>query len=185
MKELMEIFVIFFKMSSVTFGGGYAMLPILQREIVEKRNWMSNERIIDYYAVSQGLPGIIAVNVAIFIGKERKGIAGGVFAALGIVAPCLLIITVIAAFLDNFQENPYVRNAFSGIAVCVAALIFKAVIDLWKKAVVNKIGLVLFVMVFIGMMFSDFTPILFIVGSALFGILYGQYTRRHQKEDKQ
>ena len=96
MRGLWEIFFSFFKMSSVTFGGGYAMLPILQREIVVKKKWMTEEKIIDYYAISQGLPGIIAVNVAVFIGKERKGVLGGIAGALGIVGPCLFIITFIA-----------------------------------------------------------------------------------------
>ena len=172
LRELLDIFMIFFKMSSVTFGGGYAMLPILQREIVQKRNWMSEERIIDYYAVSQGLPGIIAVNVSIFIGKERKGILGGIAGALGIVGPCLVIITIIAAFLSNFQDNPLVRNAFAGIAVCVSALILSSVISLWKKGVVDQVGIGIFAVVFLGMMATGITPILFILAAAIFGIIY-------------
>lgn len=171
MRELWEIFISFFKMSSVTFGGGYAMLPILQREIVHNKKWMTEERIIEYYAVSQGLPGIIAVNVAIFIGKERKGIPGGIAGALGIVGPCLFIITFIAAFLSNFQDNPIVRNAFSGIAVCVSALILNSVIALWKKGVVDRIGLGIFAVVFVGMFLTGLSPIVLIVASAIFGII--------------
>ena len=171
MRELWEIFISFFKMSAVTFGGGYAMLPILQREIVESKKWMTEERIIDYYAVSQGLPGIIAVNVAIFIGKERKGIPGGIAGALGIVGPCLFIITFIAAFLSNFQDNPIVRNAFAGIAVCVSALILNSVIGLWKKGVIDKTGIAVFSIVFIGMMLTGLSPIVLIVASAIFGIV--------------
>ncbi len=180
MKALIEIFWIFFKMSAVTFGGGYAMLPILQREIVDKRAWMSHERIIDYYAVSQGLPGIIAVNVSIFIGKERKGVLGGVAGALGIVGPCLVIITAIAALLSNFHTLPVVRNAFAGVAVCVAALILDAVITLWKKAVVDKLGLIIFGIVFIGMAVFEVSPIILILSSATAGILI----KRARKGDK-
>lgn len=171
MRGLWEIFFSFFKMSSVTFGGGYAMLPILQREIVVKKKWMTEEKIIDYYAISQGLPGIIAVNVAVFIGKERKGVLGGIAGALGIVGPCLFIITFIAAFLSNFQDNPIVKNAFSGIAVCVSALILNSVIALWKKGVVDKIGLIVFAVVFIGILLTGLSPIVLIVASAIFGII--------------
>ena len=177
MRELWEIYLSFFKMSSVTFGGGYAMLPILQREIVEKKNWMTHERIIDYYAVSQGLPGIIAVNVAIFIGRERKGALGGIAGAMGIVSPCLLIITFIAAFLNNFQDSQIVKSAFAGIAVCVAALILNVVIGLWKKAVVNTLGLMIFAVVFFGMILTNLTPIAFVLGAAFIGIIVGKSTK--------
>lgn len=171
MREFWEIFSLFFKMSSVTFGGGYAMLPILQREVVEKKKWMTHERIVDYYAISQGLPGIIAINVAIFIGKERKGVAGGITAALGIVGPCLLIITIIAAFLSNFQNVPIVRDAFAGIAIGVAALILDAVLGLWKKAIKSSFGIVIFGVVFVGMISTNVTPVVFILGAAVIGIV--------------
>ena len=105
MKELISIFISFFKMGSVTFGGGYAMLPILRKECVEKNKWITEEQVMDYYAVSQGLPGIIAVNVSVFIGYRRRKFAGGIAAALGCVSPCIIIISIIAAFLSNFQDN--------------------------------------------------------------------------------
>jgi chromate transporter len=180
MKDLFEIFWIFFRMSAVTFGGGYAMLPILQREIVDKRQWLTHERIVDYYAISQGLPGIIAVNVSIFIGKERKGVAGGIAGALGIVSPCLLIISLIAAFLGNFQDLPLVRHAFSGIAVCVAALILDAVLGLWKKAIVNVVGLVLFALAFVAMLVFKVSPVYLVLLSAVSGILVGHLKRKKQ-----
>lgn len=180
MKELFEIFWIFFRMSAVTFGGGYAMLPILQREIVDKRQWLSHERIVDYYAISQGLPGIIAVNVSIFIGKERKGVAGGIAGALGIVGPCLVIITVIAAFLSNFQDLPVVRHAFSGIAVCVAALILDAVLGLWKKAIVSVVALVLFALAFVAMLVFHVSPVYLIVLAAVSGVAVGHFKKRRQ-----
>lgn len=172
MKELIKLFWLFFKMSAVTFGGGYAMLPILEREIVEKNGYMTHEKIIDYYAISQGLPGIIAVNVSIFIGKERKGILGGIASALGIVAPCLIIITFIAAFLNNFQSNPYVRHAFAGVTLCVAALILDAVLGLWKKAVDSVFAGLIFVAVFFLMAYVGLSPLLLILASALLGIAY-------------
>lgn len=176
--ELFEIFIVFFKMSAVTFGGGYAMLPILQREVVDKRGWMTHERIIDYYAVSQGLPGIIAINVSVFIGKERKGFLGGVAGALGMVSPCLVIITFIAAFLSNFQELPVVRHAFAGVTICVAALILDAVIGLWKKAVVDLFGVIVFAISFGALLFLDVSPIILVVGSAGTGILFNKLKKR-------
>lgn len=170
MKELWEIFRTFFKMGAVTFGGGYAMLPMLQREIVEKRGWISNEDVMDYFAVSQGLPGIIAVNVSVFIGRMHRGVPGAIAAALGVVSPCVIIMTFIAACLTNFQDNPMVRNAFAGISVCVAALILDAVIGLWKKGVKDGLGAVLCIAVFCAMEFLDVSPILIVIAAAVIGV---------------
>ena len=133
MKELISIFISFFKMGSVTFGGGYAMLPILRKECVENNKWITEEQVMDYYAVSQGLPGIIAVNVSVFIGYRRRKFAGGIAAALGCVSPCIIIISIIAAFLSNFQDNLLIKHAMSGVSICVVALILDAVLGLWKK----------------------------------------------------
>jgi len=147
------------------------MLPILEREIVEKKEWITNEEIVDYYAISQGLPGIIAVNVAVFIGWRRRGILGGIAAALGVVSPGAIIITLIAMFLSNFQDNDLVRHAFAGVAVCVAALILNSVIGLWKKGVKNNLGIMLFVAVFFGIEFTTVSPVVFILSAAAIGIL--------------
>ena len=138
MKELAELFWIFAKMGAVTFGGGYAMLPIIQREIVEKRQWATEAEVMDYYAIGQCTPGIIAVNTSTFIGYKRKGIAGGFTATFGFVFPSLVIITIIAAFLQNFAHISYVAHAFNGIRACVCALILDAVIKLGKKSVIDK-----------------------------------------------
>ena len=106
MKELFELFWMFFRIGGFTFGGGYAMLPMIQHEIVEKRKWATDEEIMNYYAVGQCTPGVIAVNTATFIGYKRKGIPGGIFATLGVIAPSIVIITVIAAFIGNFSHIP-------------------------------------------------------------------------------
>jgi len=172
MKELLDLYTAFFKMGAVTFGGGYAMLPILQREAVEKKGWVTNEEVMDFYAVSQGLPGIIAVNVAVFIGYHKRKIAGGIAAALGVVSPCLIIIMTIAAFLANFQDNAYVKHAFAGISICVAALILNTVIGLWKKGVKDSLTLVLCLVTFIGTVLTDLSPIIYVVASALLGIAF-------------
>ena len=182
MKELFEIYFSFLKMGAVTFGGGYAMLPILQREVVEKKRWLASEDIMDYYALAQGLPGIIAVNVAAFVGYARRKTAGGVAAALGVVSPCVVIISAIAAFLSNFQNNPYVQHAFAGISVCVCALILNSVLDLWKKGVKDAVGLILCVGTFALMELTSVSPVLIIVAAALTGVAAG--TIRAARKDR-
>lgn len=170
MKELLDIFTASFKVGLMTFGGGYAMLPILQREVVETRKWVTEEEILDYYAIGQCLPGIIMVNTMIFIGQKRRGTLGGIAAALGTVCPALIIITIIAAVLSGFAEAPVVKSAFAGIRVCVCVLIFNAVMKLWKSSVIDWKCLVIFILVAFGSLFTDITPVLFVVASAVVGI---------------
>lgn len=183
LRDLWTLYALFFRMGAVTFGGGYAMLPILRREIVQNRHWMEEETIMDYYALSQGLPGIIAVNVSVFIGYRRRGIPGAVAAALGMVSPCILIITIIAAFLSNFQENVYVQHALAGISVCVAALILDAVMSMWKKGVKDLFGIVLCLVMLVLSLFTDLSPILLIVACALLGV--AAKLRKTGEEEKQ
>ena len=170
-KELLTIYALFFKMGGVTFGGGYAMLPILRREIVEKYGWLTEEQVMDFYAISQGLPGIIAINVSVFIGYSRQKTLGAVSAALGMVSPCIIIISTIAAFMSNFKDNAYVQYALGAVSVCVCALIVDAVIGMWKKGVKDIYGIILCVGVFALMVFTNISPILLVVGSAVVGIV--------------
>jgi len=172
MKKLIELFLVFAKIGGMTFGGGYAMIPILERELVENRGWTSSEELMDYYAVGQCTPGIIAVNTATFIGNKLYGIPGGIAATLGVVFPSLVIITLIAGILSNFADIPAVKSAFAGVRVCVCVLIFNAVIKLWKSAVVDKGALILCLLVFGLSMFLDLSPIIFVVLCALGGILF-------------
>lgn len=171
MKELMDLFIAFARVGVLTFGGGYAMLPILQREIVEKNNWATDEELMDYYAIGQCTPGVIAVNTATFIGQKNKGIIGGIMATLGVVMPSLIIITAIAAFISNFSDLAIVKNAFDGVRVCVCVLIFNAVVKLWKSSVVDKATMIIFIGVFLGSVLTDLSPVLFIVIAALAGII--------------
>lgn len=171
MKELFEIFKVAFRVGIFTFGGGYAMLPILQRELVETRKWVSEEEILDYYAIGQCLPGVIMVNTMIFVGQKLKGTVGGIAAALGTVCPALIIITLIAALLTNFADLPAVKNAFAGIRVCICVLIFNAVVKLWKKSIIDWKCLVLFFVVAVGSLLTDITPVLFVVFAAVAGIV--------------
>lgn len=171
MKELLEIFIVAFRVGIMTFGGGYAMLPILQREVVENRKWVSEEEVLDYYAIGQCLPGIIMVNTMIFVGQKRKGTVGGIVAALGTVCPALIIITVIAALLTNFADSEVVKKAFAGIRVCVCVLIFNAVIKLWKSSVIDWKCFIIFALVAVLSLLTGITPVLFVVISAVLGIV--------------
>ena len=137
MNILVDLFLTFARIGVCTFGGGYAMLPILQRELVENKKWATEGELADYYAVGQCTPGIIAVNTATFVGRSRAGILGGIFATLGIVFPSVVIIVVIAAFLQNFMDLPWVVHAFNGVRAGVVALILSSVIKLFKNSVVD------------------------------------------------
>lgn len=171
MKEYFDIFKAAFRVGLFTFGGGYAMLPILQREVVETRGWVSEEEVLDYYAIGQCLPGIIMVNTMIFVGQKRKGTKGGIVAALGTVCPALIIITFIAALLTNFADVPAVKNAFAGIRVCVCVLIFNAVVKLWKSSIIDWKCLVLFFIVALGSLLTNITPVVFVLFAAVVGIV--------------
>ena len=171
MKQLFALFLAFARVGVMTFGGGYAMIPILEREIVDRHGWASEEELMDYYAVGQCTPGVIAVNTATFIGYKVAGSIGGVVATLGVIFPSLVIITLIAGILTSFADVPAVKSAFAGIRVCVCVLIFNAVVKLWKKAVVDKASLLLFLGVFLLSVFFDISPIVFVVFCAAAGIL--------------
>ena len=171
MKQLMKLFLAFARVGVMTFGGGYAMIPILEREIVDRHGWATEEELMDYYAVGQCTPGVIAVNTATFIGYKAAGPVGGVIATLGVVFPSLVIITLIAGILTSFADVPAVKSAFAGIRVCVCVLIFNAVLKLWKKAVVDKVTLALFLGVFLLSVFFDISPIVFVVFCAVAGIV--------------
>ena len=171
MKELFELFLAFARIGGLTFGGGYAMLPMLQREAVEKQGWVTEEELMDYYAMGQCIPGVIAVNTATFIGNKVKGLPGAIAASLGVISPSLVIIIAIAAFIQSFSDLPIVQNAFAGIRVGVCVLILSAVLKLFKKAIIDKFTLGLFAVVFLLSIFTDISPIVFVIVSALAGII--------------
>ena len=170
MPLLLDLFFTFFRVGLFTFGGGYAMLPLLQREVVEKKGWATEEDLLDYYAVGQCTPGIIAVNTGTFVGRKMAGTAGGILASLGVITPSLIIITVIAAVLENFADLPVVIHAFAGIRICVCVLILNAVVKLWKKSVVDKFALGIFLAVFLLSVCTGLSPVWFVLVSAFAGI---------------
>lgn len=168
---LLKLFAAFARVGVLTFGGGYAMIPMLEREIVDRRGWATNEELMDYYAVGQCTPGVIAVNTATFIGYKTAGNIGGIVATLGVIFPSFVIITVIAGIIQNFADIPAVKSAFAGIRVCVCVLIFNSVVKLWNSAVKDKAALVLCLLVFVLSVFFSISPIVFVVFCAAAGIL--------------
>ncbi len=151
MKPYVSLFFTFAKIGVCTFGGGYAMLPILQRELVDNKGWATEEELADYYAVGQCTPGVIAVNTATFVGYNRMGWLGGTVATLGVVFPCLVIILAIAAFLSNFMHLDVVVHAFNGVRAGVVALIFSSVLKLLNTSLVDwKTRLIYVVVLLLG-----------------------------------
>lgn len=170
MKEYLSLFFTFAKIGVMTFGGGYAMLPILQREVVEDKKWATDEEMVDYFAISQCTPGVIAVNIATFIGQKRRGIWGGVVATLGVVFPSILIITALAGVIEAFSHVGWVQNAFGGIRICVCVLILNAVVKLFSKAIVDKLTFAIFLLVTLGAFLTPLSPVVFVLISAAVGI---------------
>lgn len=171
MNILFDMFITFAKVGVMTFGGGYAMLPILQREVVDNKKWATEEEIMDYFAIGQCTPGVIAVNTATFIGQKNKGILGGIIATLGIAFPSIVIISLLAGVIESFSHIAWVQHAFGGIRICVCVLIINAVTKLFKKAVIDGFTLCIFLLVTIGSCFTDFSPVIFVVFSAVAGII--------------
>ncbi len=166
-----DLFLTFAKVGVMTFGGGYAMLPILQREVVDNKHWATEEELMDYFAIGQCTPGVIAVNTATFIGQKNRGILGGIIATLGVVFPSLIIISLLAGVITAFSHLTWVQHAFGGIRVCVCVLILNAVVKLLKKAVVDKPTAAIFVVVALGSYFTPLSPVVFVLAAAIVGLL--------------
>lgn len=186
MKLLFDLFIIFARIGGFTFGGGYAMLPMLQKEIVENRKWATQDELMDYYAIGQCTPGIIAVNVATFIGVKLKGFWGALFATLGVITPSIIIIMVIAAFISGFQDIELVAHALNGVRAAVVALILSSVIKLSKKSLVDTVTKVIFVLVALISFFTDISPVIFILAVAFVSLVINMIKARKMKggEDK-
>ena len=148
MKGYLELFLAFVKMGCITFGGGYAIVPVINRELIKKRGWTNMDEVMDYYTIAQITPGLIVVNIATFVGYKRKGIFGGIIATLGFVFPGVSLILLAAIFIRNLADLPMVQHAFTGIRIAVGALILDTVIGLVKGVVKNIRALVIFIIVF-------------------------------------
>ncbi|MDD7305465.1 MAG: chromate transporter [Peptoniphilaceae bacterium] len=174
MNIYLDLFITFFKVGLFTFGGGYAMLPLLEREIVDNKKWASREEILDYYAIGQATPGIIAVNTSTFCGFSKAGNLGGLVASLGFISPSIIIITIIAKFLKEFAHLLFIQYAFAGIRVAVCALVLNTVINLVKKNANSKVKFAVFLLTFIAIAFLSISPVLVVIIVGVFGILLGR-----------
>ena len=183
MKTLIQMFLTFARIGGFTFGGGYAMLPMLQKEVVEKYKWATNDELLDYYAIGQCTPGVIAVNTATFIGYKLKGIPGAIFATLGVVTPSVIIIGIIAAFVSNFRDLEVVQWAFSGVRAAVVALILSASIKIGKKSLVDIFTVLIFVAVTVLSFFTDLSPVIFVVTAAVCGLVIKLSKEKKAKGD--
>ncbi len=187
LKTCLELFWVFMRVGAMTFGGGYAMLPILQRELVEKRQWVTDENLTDYYAIGQCTPGIIALNVSTFIGRSKAGLLGAISAAVGFELVPLIIILVISLFLEGFSDNEYVQHALAGINVCVCVLILNTLLKLRKSTLKGAFSLVVFFVVFALAAMGEFLPFsiplpVLVIAAALTGIIAGQIKEKKKTE---
>lgn len=170
--NLFKLFIIFFKIGAFTFGGGYAMLPLIEAEVVEKNKWVNSEEFLDAIAVAQSSPGPVAVNTSIFIGYKLRGFVGSVVCTLGTVLPSFLIILIIATFFYQYRDNAIVDKVFMGIRPAVAALIFSAVYKLGRKSKVKVSGLIISIMALVAIIFLNISPIIVILAGGLGAIAY-------------
>lgn len=170
-KKLIEIFTAFFKIGCFTFGGGYAMIPLIEKEIVENKRWVTDEEVVDVFAVAQSMPGAIAINTSTFIGYKIAGRKGAVIATFGVVLPSFIIITLIAAFFGKFQDNPLVKAAFDGIRPVIVGLILMAAIKMAKASIKDKTGAIITAASTILIVFFDIHAILTIIGGVLIGLI--------------
>lgn len=175
MKLLCNLYGAFFRIGIFTFGGGLTMLPMLKYEVVEKKNWTTEEELLDCYAIGQCTPGIIAVNTATYVGYKKAGIIGGIFATLGMITPSLFIITIIAAFLKQFMDNEWLQHALMGVRGIVCALMLNTVINLAKKSLIHPICWVVCLVVFVLAFFTGIPTIILVVLSAVAGILLARF----------
>ena len=171
MKLLWDLYLTWFKMGLFTFGGGYAMLPMIQKEVIDKHHWATEEEIMNYHAIGQCTPGIIAVNTATFVGYYLKGVVGGVIATLGVISPSVIIITVIAALISNFMEIEMVKHALLGINVAVCALMIKSISGLWKKSIKNIGSFTVFAIALLLSVLTDISTVYLVILSGILGVV--------------
>lgn len=178
LRKLGELYISFFRIGALTFGGGLAMLPMLQREVVTERQWCTEEELLDMYAIGQCTPGIIAVNTATYVGYKQTGFIGGIAATLGVISPSIVIICLVASILQNFIHLPAVVHALAGIRIVVCALMLNTVVSMAKKGIIDKLGAILFVAAFLLACFTPVPTALIIVLAGMIGIIASYIRRR-------
>ena len=188
MKVILDIFWVFFKLGLFTFGGGYAMIPHLKEQIIEKKNWLTEKEVVSMLAIAESTPGPIAINMATYVGYNKKGFWGSVAATIGVIIPSFVIIFLISLFFDNILENQYVQYAFTGIKCGVAFLIFKTGLELIIKLKKNKLNISLLSIVCLALIILelfavDISSIIFILAGAIVGLIVQTITS-HNKKNK-
>ncbi len=183
MKELLELYLAFLKIGAVNFGGGYAMLPLIEREVIDKKGWTDKEEILSIYALAQSVPGVIAVNTSIILGNRLAGIKGAAAAAAGVIAPSLIIIMSIAVYFDYIMNSVYVLQAFSGIRAAVVGLVAAAAVRIALGSLKDKAGYIIAFAAFALSAFTDLHAIAIILGGAVAGLLVYYFGARKGAED--
>lgn len=181
LKQFLELYFAFVKIGAFTFGGGLAMMPIMQRELIEKRGWVSEEELIDYFAIGQSTPGIIAVNVATFIGYKKLGWLGGVIGTLGVVTPSWVIIMLLAGAISSVDKYPLAQRALKGINVAVAALLTSVIVKFTKKTIKNFWNALFMLAAFILIYFFKVQSVFIILASLVTGCLLTLYRQKKQQ----
>ena len=182
MNLYLEAFSIFFKIGAFTIGGGYAMVPLIENEIVTRRQWLTKEDFIDLLAIAQSSPGILAVNISIFIGYRLKGILGSIVAALGTVLPSFLIILTIAFFFHSFKDNMVVERIFKGIRPAVVALIAAPTFSMARSAKISRYNVWIPIVSASLIWLLGFSPIWIIISAGVGGYIYGKMKKRKSNE---
>ena len=184
-KDLLVLFCTFFKIGLFTFGGGYAMIPLIEREIVDKKGWLDQSVASDMVAIAEATPGPIAVNMATFVGSQRCGVLGAFFSTLGLVLPSFFIIILISVFLSLVQDNLWVASAFKGIRIGVVVLIANAGIKMTKKMPKLLVTIIMCVVAFGLAAFTGIDVVFIIVGGGIVGIVYQTIMAKKQLKSKE
>ena len=180
----LDLYITFAKIGSLTFGGGIAMLPMMQNELIDKKQWVSENEILDYYAIGQSTPGIIAVNVATFVGYKKAGILGGIVATLGVITPCVVLITILANLIDSIDHYPNVQKALKGINVAVCALITDATLNFAKKTSKGAVSILLMLISFSLIFFFNVKSYIIILGAAVIAVAVYSIEKKFKKTDE-
>ena len=185
LKEYVELLLTFLKMGCITFGGGYAMIPVVERELIKKKGWITMEEVMDYYTIAQITPGIIAVNLSTFIGCKQKGLLGGIIATLGFVFPGVALVILASFFIRNIEEHPVAVHAFTGIRIAVGALILDTVIKMAKGVFKDAAAIVIYLIAFALSFIWGISPMIIVLGSGIAGFFVYRSVIEKKDGDKQ
>lgn len=180
----LDLYITFAKIGSLTFGGGIAMLPMMQNELIEKKQWVTENEILDYYVIGQSTPGIIAVNVATFVGYKKAGILGGIIATLGVITPCIVLITLLANLIDSIDHYPNVQKALKGINVAVCALITDATLNFARKTSKGAVSIAIMILSFCLIFFFNVKSYIIILGAAFVAVAVYFIEKKFKKNDE-